>query len=138
MDADDRGLRSGRRHRREPIASRRRRSANVGRRAAASGPGDCAAPAGGGYFFAGVPAGDVTDHEKIWWVQFEALAGLWWGGGKGVMARSPEVERDDPKVRGSLYQEYGEHRYAAPPLLKRMVEAGMLGRKTGTGFYEYD
>ena len=37
-----------------------------------------------------------------------ALAGLWWGGGKGVMARNPEVDRDDPDVRASLYQEYGE------------------------------
>jgi len=37
-----------------------------------------------------------------------ALAGLWWGGGKGVMARNPEVGRDDPEARASLYQEYGE------------------------------
>lgn len=41
-------------------------------------------------------------------------------------------------VADSLHEEYGEPRYAAPPLLKRMVEAGMLGRKTGRGFYEYD
>lgn len=40
-------------------------------------------------------------------------------------------------VADSLHEEYGESRYAAPPLLKRMVEAGMLGRKTGKGFYEY-
>jgi glutamate dehydrogenase/leucine dehydrogenase len=37
-----------------------------------------------------------------------ALAGLWWGGGKGVMARNPEVDRDDREARASLYQEYGE------------------------------
>jgi glutamate dehydrogenase/leucine dehydrogenase len=37
-----------------------------------------------------------------------ALAGLWWGGGKGVMAWNPEVDRDDPEVRASLYREYGE------------------------------
>lgn len=41
-------------------------------------------------------------------------------------------------VADSLHEEYGEPRYAAPPLLKRMVEAGMLGRKTGKGFYTYD
>ncbi len=41
-------------------------------------------------------------------------------------------------VADSLHAEYGESRYAAPPLLKRMVEAGMLGRKTSRGFYEYD
>lgn len=40
-------------------------------------------------------------------------------------------------VADSLHTEYGEARYAAPPLLKRMVEAGHLGRKTGKGFYEY-
>ncbi len=28
--------------------------------------------------------------------------------------------------------------YAAPPLLQRMVDAGRLGRKTGSGFYTYD
>jgi len=37
-----------------------------------------------------------------------ALAGLWWGGGKGVMARNPAVDRDDAEVRKSLYREYGE------------------------------
>jgi leucine dehydrogenase len=37
-----------------------------------------------------------------------ALAGLWWGGGKGVMARNPKVERDDQEARASLYREYGE------------------------------
>ncbi len=40
-------------------------------------------------------------------------------------------------VAESLQAEYGEARYAAPPLLKRMVEAGMLGRKSGRGFYSY-
>jgi 3-hydroxybutyryl-CoA dehydrogenase len=40
-------------------------------------------------------------------------------------------------VAESLHAEYGEARYAAPPLLKRMVEAGQLGRKSGKGFYEY-
>lgn len=40
-------------------------------------------------------------------------------------------------VAESLHAEYGEARYSAPPLLKRMVEAGMLGRKTGKGFYDY-
>jgi mannobiose 2-epimerase len=32
----------------------------------------------GGYFYEGVPGAEVTNHEKIWWVQFEALVGLWW------------------------------------------------------------
>ena len=37
----------------------------------------------------------------------------------------------------SLYEEYAERFYAPPPLLRRMVAAGRLGRKTGRGFYEY-
>ncbi len=37
----------------------------------------------------------------------------------------------------SLYEEFKEPLYAPPPLLSRMVEAGLLGRKTGHGFYEY-
>ena len=40
-------------------------------------------------------------------------------------------------VADSLYAEFKEPLYAAPPLLSRMVEAGLLGRKAGRGFYEY-
>jgi 3-hydroxybutyryl-CoA dehydrogenase len=36
-----------------------------------------------------------------------------------------------------MYEEFREPRYAPPPLLKRMVLAGHLGRKTGRGFYAY-
>jgi 3-hydroxybutyryl-CoA dehydrogenase len=36
-----------------------------------------------------------------------------------------------------LFNEYRERRFAPPPLMKRMVLAGMLGRKTGKGFYDY-
>jgi 3-hydroxybutyryl-CoA dehydrogenase len=40
-------------------------------------------------------------------------------------------------VADVLFDEFKETLYAAPPLLARMVEAGLLGRKTGRGFYEY-
>jgi 3-hydroxybutyryl-CoA dehydrogenase len=36
-----------------------------------------------------------------------------------------------------MFEEYREPRYAPPPLLKRMVMAGRLGRKSGKGFYDY-
>jgi len=36
-----------------------------------------------------------------------------------------------------MFAEYREKRYAPPPLLKRMVIAGMYGRKSGKGFYDY-
>jgi 3-hydroxybutyryl-CoA dehydrogenase len=41
-------------------------------------------------------------------------------------------------VAQSLYEEFKEPLYAPPPMLSRMVEAGLLGRKTGRGFYEYE
>ena len=40
-------------------------------------------------------------------------------------------------VAESLHDEFREPQYAPPPLLRRMVEAGHLGRKTGRGFYVY-
>ena len=40
-------------------------------------------------------------------------------------------------VAESLYAEFKEPLYAPPPLLSRMVEAGLLGRKAGRGFYDY-
>jgi 3-hydroxybutyryl-CoA dehydrogenase len=36
-----------------------------------------------------------------------------------------------------MFEEFREPRYAPPPLLKRMVLAGRLGRKSGRGFYDY-
>ncbi|MEU5329402.1 3-hydroxybutyryl-CoA dehydrogenase [Streptomyces parvus] len=41
-------------------------------------------------------------------------------------------------IAASLYDEFKEPLYAPPPLLQRMVEAGLLGRKTGRGFHLYD
>jgi 3-hydroxybutyryl-CoA dehydrogenase len=40
-------------------------------------------------------------------------------------------------VADSMYEEFKEPLYAPPPLLVRMVDAGLLGRKTGRGFYPY-
>ncbi len=41
------------------------------------------------------------------------------------------------KIAEIMFDEYREKRYAPPPLLKRMVIAGMYGRKSGQGFYDY-
>jgi 3-hydroxybutyryl-CoA dehydrogenase len=41
-------------------------------------------------------------------------------------------------VAESLYEEFKEPLFAPPPLLHRMVDAGLLGRKTGRGFYSYE
>jgi 3-hydroxybutyryl-CoA dehydrogenase len=40
-------------------------------------------------------------------------------------------------VADVFFDEYGEARFKAPPLLSRMVTAGQLGRKSGKGFYAY-
>jgi 3-hydroxybutyryl-CoA dehydrogenase len=40
-------------------------------------------------------------------------------------------------VCDSLYEEFKRDEYAPPPLLKRMVASGRLGRKSGRGFYDY-
>jgi 3-hydroxybutyryl-CoA dehydrogenase len=41
-------------------------------------------------------------------------------------------------VADVLFEEFKDPAYASPPILTRMVEAGLLGRKSGRGFYRYD
>jgi 3-hydroxybutyryl-CoA dehydrogenase len=41
------------------------------------------------------------------------------------------------KIAEIMFAEYKEQKYAPPPLLKRMVLAGMYGKKSGKGFYDY-
>lgn len=40
-------------------------------------------------------------------------------------------------IANIMFDEFKEKRFAPPPLLKRMVQAGLFGRKTGRGFYDY-
>ena len=57
---------------------------------------------------------------------------------QGPLALADLIGLDTTKaVAESLYEEFKEPLYSAPPLLNRMVEAGLLGRKAGRGFYTY-
>ena len=40
-------------------------------------------------------------------------------------------------IANIMYDEFRDPKYAPPPLLKRLVLAGRLGRKSGQGFYAY-
>jgi 3-hydroxybutyryl-CoA dehydrogenase len=56
----------------------------------------------------------------------------------GPLALSDLIGLDTVQaVAVSLYDEFKEQLYAPPPLLLRMVDAGLLGRKTGRGFFTY-
>ncbi|WP_182378063.1 3-hydroxybutyryl-CoA dehydrogenase [Nocardioides sp. WS12] len=58
---------------------------------------------------------------------------------QGPLALADLIGLDTTRaIAESLYEEFKEPLYTAPPLLNRMVEAGLLGRKTGRGFYTYN
>lgn len=57
---------------------------------------------------------------------------------QGPLALADLIGLDTVKaVADSLYEEFKEPLNAPPPLLSRMVDAGLLGRKSGQGFYRY-
>jgi 3-hydroxybutyryl-CoA dehydrogenase len=57
---------------------------------------------------------------------------------QGPLALADLIGLDTTRaIAESLYEEFKEPLYTAPPLLNRMVEAGLLGRKTGRGFHTY-
>jgi 3-hydroxybutyryl-CoA dehydrogenase len=56
----------------------------------------------------------------------------------GPLALADLIGLDTIKaVADSMYEEFKEPLYSPPPLLSRMVEAGLLGRKRGRGFFDY-
>lgn len=57
---------------------------------------------------------------------------------QGPLALSDLIGLDTVQaIAESMYEEFKEPLYAPPPLLARMVDAGLLGRKTGHGFFTY-
>lgn len=57
----------------------------------------------------------------------------------GPLKLSDMVGLDTLKaIADCMVAEYGEAHYAAPPLLQRMVDAGLTGKKSGRGFYDYE
>jgi 3-hydroxybutyryl-CoA dehydrogenase len=56
----------------------------------------------------------------------------------GPLALSDLIGLDTLKAIGqSMYDEFKEPLYSPPPLLDRMVDAGLFGKKSGQGFYGY-
>ncbi len=56
----------------------------------------------------------------------------------GPLALADLIGLDTTKaIADSMYAEFKEPLYAPPPLLLRMVDAGLLGKKTGRGFHSY-
>lgn len=56
----------------------------------------------------------------------------------GPLALSDLIGLDTLRAIGiSMYDEFKEPLYSPPPLLERMVDAGLLGKKSGQGFYPY-
>ena len=57
----------------------------------------------------------------------------------GPLALADLIGLDTVRAIGvSMYEEFKEPLYSPPPLLDRMVDAGLLGKKSGHGFYPYD
>jgi 3-hydroxybutyryl-CoA dehydrogenase len=57
----------------------------------------------------------------------------------GPLALSDLIGLDTIRAIGiSMYDEFKEPLYSPPPILDRMVDAGLLGKKAGHGFYPYD
>jgi 3-hydroxybutyryl-CoA dehydrogenase len=78
---------------------------------------------------AGYASADDIDHGMV----------LGCGHPMGPLALSDLIGLDTIRAIGvSMYEEFKEPLYSPPPLLDRMVDAGLLGKKSGQGFYGYE
>ena len=59
----------------------------------------------------------------------------WWSFGSPVP--QPGASSLHASSLDALHAEFGDANYVAAPTLRRMVSASRLGRKTGSGFYQY-
>ena len=88
-----------------------------------------------------LPSKDGTTRDVAFarWEDIDTAIHLGLGHPMGPLALLDLVGLDTAMhVANVLYEEFKEPSFAPPPMLKRMVTAGRLGRKTGRGFYEYE
>jgi 3-hydroxybutyryl-CoA dehydrogenase len=86
---------------------------------------------------AGMPGSGLTGSGVAALADLDTAMRLGAGYPMGPLTLTDFVGRDTlARIGEIMFEEYREARNAAPPLLKRMVTAGRLGRKSGRGFYD--
>ena len=80
----------------------------------------------------------ITRHDVAAFIQsLEEFVGEEYGRWIHFGMTSSDVLDTTLAIAEVLHEEFGDPRYAPPPLLRRMVELGRMGKKSGRGFYDY-